>query len=234
MDTTEFESVERQRAPEQVVDQLRNAITSGSLRPGQRLQQADLAKRLGVSRMPIREALRTLEREGLVELQPYRGAVVANLSSDELREIYEIRIALETLAVRTGVPMMEASDLAALDRELASMDDAEDSAAWLRHNARFHELLYASSGRSLLLETIDNLRHKSDRFLGLFATTRDRTFAAQEEHRAIFERCRAADADGAARLLAAHLRHTVASLAPVLDDANDDVSPPEPSPESKE
>ncbi len=229
MDSTQMRQVERQRAPEQVVDRLREAITSGSLRPGERLMQADLAERLGVSRMPVREALRTLEREGLVELKPYRGAVVADLSAHELREIYEIRIALESLAVRIGVPKFGDDDLAALEAEMARMDDAKDSTTWLAANARFHELLYASSERTLLLSTIDNLRHKSDRFLALFATTRDRTAAAQQEHRAIFDRVRAGDADTAAELLAAHLQHTVASLAPVIQAGEEDEAAPDAS-----
>ena len=104
--------------------------------------------------MPIREALSRLEAEGLIVIQPYRGAVVAGLSADELREIYEIRIVLESLTVRLGVETMSEEDLNELRQVLRAMDDERLSEVWLAHNTEFHNRLYAYSHRDLLLEHI--------------------------------------------------------------------------------
>lgn len=220
MDSIFTERVGRTRAPDQVTERIRDAIVKGLLRPGERLPQEELAEQLGVSRMPIREALGRLEAEGLIVQQPYRGAVVAGLSADELREIYEIRVALETLAVRLGVAMMDEADLAGLRRVLQAMDEERESDLWLAHNTEFHSLLYASSRRELLLEHIQTLRNKSDRFLSLFAQKRDRTEQAQREHWAIFEACQARDAELACSLLQEHLESTVTSLSQTLADSD--------------
>lgn len=216
MDSSLFQNLGRELAPEQVTQRLREAIAVGALHPGQRLNQAELAERLGVSRMPIREALRRLEAEGLVVMQPYKGAVVAGLSAEELNEIYEMRIALEVLALRRSVPNMDDEALGEMRRLLEEMDREEDTGAWVVHNRRFHDLLYQRAERALLLDIIDNLRVKSDRFLRLFATRRDRTDHAQEEHWAIYEACRQRDVDAAARLLQGHLQSTVTSLSKSL------------------
>lgn len=216
MDTTLFNNLGRERAPEQVTSRLREAITSGALRPGDRLLQAELAEQLGVSRMPVREALRRLEAEGLVELQPYRGALVANLSSVELQEIYEIRATLETLALRLGVPSMDATALEKMEATLHRMDTETDSLVWLALNTEFHTHLYKSAGRRLLLEHIESLRNKSDRFLRLFASHRNRIDQAQGEHWTIFRACQERDAQTACRLLQEHLQSTITSLSSTL------------------
>lgn len=216
MDSLLLKELGRERAPEQITDRLREAIISGSLKPGDRLLQEELAERLGVSRMPVREALRRLEAEGLVVLQPYRGALVADLSSLELQEIYEIRIALETLALQLGVPNMGASTLDTMEVTLKQMDTEESSASWLNLNTRFHTLLYESANRPLLVEHIKSLQNKSDRFLRLFVSRRDRTVQAQREHWAIFLACQKGHLEEACQLLQEHLQGTVASLAATL------------------
>ncbi len=221
MDSTLFESLGRELAPEQVTARLRQAIATGALRPGERLNQADLAERLGVSRMPIREALRRLDAEGLVTLQPYKGAIVASMSADELNEIYEMRIALEELALRRSVPKMQRDDLDALEHLLRRMDEEHDGDAWIALNVEFHDVLYRRAGRALLLETVNNLRVKSDRFLRLFVTKRNRTSRAQEEHWAVYRACKQRDAEAACRLLQGHLQSTVTSLAETLDAQHD-------------
>ncbi len=216
MDFLLLEELGRERAPEQVTNRLREAIVSGLLQPGDRLMQEELAERLGVSRMPVREALRRLEAEGLVVVQPYRGALVANLSSTELQELYELRIALETLALGFGIPEMDTQSFEAMEVTLAQMDRETDSATWLDLNAKFHTLLYQSAGRKLLHEHIENLRNKSDRFLRLFASRRDRTAQAQREHWAIVHACRDHNIEQACNYLQDHLQSTVTSLAGTL------------------
>lgn len=216
MDSTLFESLGRELAPEQVTARLRQAIATGALRPGERLNQAELAERLGVSRMPIREALRRLDAEGLVTLQPYKGAIVANLSADELTEIYDMRLALEVLALRRNISRLTKDDLLAMEQLLRHMDDETDGDAWIALNVEFHDHLYGQSVGGLLNETIYNLRVKSDRFLRLFVTKRNRTSHAQEEHWAIYRACKQRDADAACRLLQGHLQSTVTSLTETL------------------
>lgn len=218
MDSKLFENLGRELAPEQVTNRLRDAITSGALTPGERLNQAVLAERLGVSRMPVREALRQLQAEGLVTLLPYRGAIVSGLSLRELREIYEIRTALEVLALRIG--WEEGGGLALEDMELVlrQMDDTEDQERWLALNTSFHNLLYGGADRPLLLETIGVLRNKSDRFLRRFAAKRVRTAHAQQEHWSILKALERGDVETACELLASHLRSTVTSLSEALGD----------------
>lgn len=216
MDSLPLKHLGRERAPEQVTNRLREAIVHGLLQPGDRLMQEELAERLGVSRMPVREALRRLEAEGLVVLQPYRGALVANLSSGELKEIYEIRVALETLALSFGVPKMDDESFNAMEVILRQMDAETDSANWLHLNSKFHTLLYGSADRQLLLEHVESLRNKSDRFLRLFASRRDRTAHAQQEHWEIFRACRERQVKQACSLLEEHLQSTVTSLASTL------------------
>jgi len=229
MDSTLFETLGRELAPEQVTQRLRQAIATGVLRPGERLNQADLAGRLGVSRMPVREALRRLEAEGLVTMQPYKGATVAGISVVELQEIYEMRMALEALALRRSLSNMDDTHLAAMEALLRSMDHETDADTWLRSNVQFHDLLYVRADRPLLLETIQILRVKSDRFLRLFAAMRDRTAHAQEEHWAIFHALRQGDGGAACRLLQGHLQSTVTSLSEALRADKDERTSTEPA-----
>ncbi len=210
------ERIDREKVPEQVLNRLREAIISGQLKPGRRVPQAELAESFGVSRMPIREALNRLEAEGLVVIHPYKGAEVAELSVKELQEIYEIRIALETLALKIGVPQFDKSSLKTLKTVLIKMDKEEDSSSWVALNTDFHTLLYKSSNRELLINHIENLRNKSDRYLRLFASQRNRTEQAQREHWAIYTACEQKDTQTASNLLAEHLQSTITSLSETL------------------
>ena len=216
MDSKHFASLGRELAPEQVTGRLREAIISGALQPGERLNQEALAERLGVSRMPVREALRRLQAEGLVTLQPYRGAIVAGLSTRELREIYEIRMALEVLAMKIGFEEAGGLDVDQMEAVLRQLDKPVDEDAWLALNTDFHNLLYRGADRPLLLENIGVLRNKSDRFLRLFAAKQGRTVQAQREHWAILEALRRKDIGKACHLLQDHLQSTVTSLSEAL------------------
>lgn len=222
MDSSLFDTLGRELAPEQVTNRLREAITSGVLRPGERLNQAELAERLGVSRMPVREALHRLHSEGLVTLQPYRGAVVAGVSRRELQEIYEMRVVLEALALRIGHREGRPVDVQRAETVLRRIDAASGSEEWLELNSAFHGLLYAGAERPLLLESIDMLRTKSNRYLRLFAARRDRMAHAQEEHWAILDALEADDVERAADLLQEHLQSTITSLSEPLGELETD------------
>ena len=137
-----------------VAARLRQEIVAGELPAGQRLRQVEIARRLGVSTTPVREALAALQREGLVALHPQRGAVVFLPSVDDLREHYEIRIALEELAVGKAAERFEPAWAAPLEALLEEMRTGPPAESYLELNQRFHSELYARSGRERLVEMI--------------------------------------------------------------------------------
>ena len=145
--------VERQpqTAEEEAYNFLLEAICCGRYRKGDRLIAEDIATEIGMSRMPVREAFRRLDAQGLVTLRPNRGAVVSGLDIDELHEVFEMRSALEGLAVRVAVSHIGERQLAALERMLDEMDDYRDeSAQWVRRHRAFHEYLCSLAGLSLI------------------------------------------------------------------------------------
>jgi DNA-binding GntR family transcriptional regulator len=183
------------------------AILSGVLTPGTHLPIEDLAARLEMSPMPVREALRQLDSAGLVENVPHRGARVTELSLADLHEIYEARLALEPLAIRTAAARFDAQDAAAartLLERLARAQRAKDAdATWEAHTA-FHYGLYRRSGSQWLLRLITPLWESSERYRRASPAARsikDRT----AEHEAILQACLDRDPDRAAAELHNHL-----------------------------
>ena len=146
---------QKQSAPDLVRDQLRQAIHAGEFQPGEQLRQEDLANRFCTSRIPVREALRQLEAEGLVTLHPNRGAVVAALSLQEVLEMLDIRIALEMRALYLAVPNMIDSDFEAAAKILKAYDREPRPQKWGEMNWRFHELLYEPCNRPKLLAMVE-------------------------------------------------------------------------------
>lgn len=206
----------RQASHEMVAAVLREAITNGLLKANQPLPQDEIAAQLRVSHIPVREALRQLQSEGLVTYQPNRGAQVAALSAGEIREIYEIRAILETAAIRAAVPRLTPGQLTQAAQILDAAEAATDGATWGAHDVAFHELVYALDGRPRLQELIDGLLRRVDRYWlthGLMLTHR---VEFEQEHRALLAAVAARDAEGAAGLLARHLagaaEHLVAEL----------------------
>jgi DNA-binding GntR family transcriptional regulator len=202
----------RRTIQEIVAEALRDAIVTGRLKGGERLHQDGIASRLGVSRMPVREALRQLESEGLVVFTPHRRVSVAALSAEELREIYQIRTALELLALDLAVPRMSAQDLAALGELLEQMDRVTDPGRWLELNRGFHRTLYRASGRARLCALIDSLRGNVERYLRIYVSGREHRARAQAEHRRIVRACRRRQAAEAKKALRRHLLGTVDQL----------------------
>jgi DNA-binding GntR family transcriptional regulator len=167
--STQFEGAEPAResrklqAPtivEQLVRELRNLILSGELRPGERLVEERLTEQFGISRPPLREALRMLQRDGLVQTFPRRGSVVAELTADDVREIYSLRWALERLAIELGVPVTDAARLRPLEAALDSMAAAAEHGAGselLEANSQFHLALCALPGHRRLMQCYESL-----------------------------------------------------------------------------
>lgn len=195
----------RQATHEVVAAVLREAITTGKLKANQPLPQAEIAANLQVSHIPVREALRQLESEGLVSYQANRGATVSALSTSEIREIYEIRAMLETGAIRAAAPVLPPASLARAGAVLDQAELSNDGATWGSLDMEFHTLIYHLDDRPRLAELITELLRRVDRYWlshNLMLKYRE-TF--DREHRALLAALIARNADGAAELLNAHL-----------------------------
>jgi len=196
---------------------LREAITTGHLKANQPLPQDEIANQLRVSHIPVREALRQLQSEGLVHYQPNRGATVAALGPAEIAEIYEIRAILETAAIRQAVPKLSRPQLERARAILAQAKQARDAAAWGSLDVEFHQLIYGLDRRPQLGEMIAGLLRRVDRYWlthGLMLKYRDEF---EGEHDALLDALERRDVEAASRLLEEHLagasRLLVAALA---------------------
>lgn len=202
---------------EMVTGALRKGILSGALEGGQALRQRDLAKEFGVSRIPVREALRQLEGEGLVIFSPYRGATVSDLSYEEVGEICKIKRALETLALREAVPNYGEEDLHLAGEILDQADSEERGAEYAELSRRFHAALYAPAGLPRLLTVLQPLDVTFDRYVRLYLEVMHTKERAQEEHRRILNFCEERDVEGAVRALDDHITGTVDRIQAYLE-----------------
>lgn len=204
---------------EVVAAELREAILAGRVPQGESLRQRALASRYGVSEVVIREALRKLEAEGLVEILPRRGARVSRLAVEDLYELYDVRIFLEELLTRYAVPNCTADDLGRADDVLRQMAAERDPPRWLALNREFHATLCRPSRRPRLLRLHDELRIASDRYLRVSLALLSRFDIAQREHEQILDAYRRRDADAAAALAGMHLRQVRDMIAEFLGAA---------------
>lgn len=200
----------RQTLRDALVAQLRDDILTGALPPGARLRQQDVAARFDVSTTPVREAFAALEREGLVRSEAHRGVVVFEPTAEYLREIYDIRLALESLAVRKAAQNVTDAQLAELKSLIGQMAGVlDDRDAYHVLNARFHDLVYAASGSPRLVELIRQLRDSVNAYLRLYARQLDNADIVHEDHVRIALAMERHDADAAVTALEQHLRRTV-------------------------
>jgi DNA-binding GntR family transcriptional regulator len=190
---------------DETVDELRRLILNGDLQPGTRLTELAISERLGVSRLPVREAFRRLEAEGLLEALPRRGVRVVELDGDELETVREIRSALELMAVRRTVERADPDVLAALrtaltDGETADRDQNAQRLAEL--NDSFHELLSQGSGSRFLADTLRSVRNQAHHLVGGKSAA---VGSSWQEHARIIEAVLAEDAEFAVLLMRRHL-----------------------------
>jgi DNA-binding GntR family transcriptional regulator len=205
--------LQQQRStPGLVADGIRLAILRGQLAPGQVLRQEELAKQFGLSRAPVREALRQLETEGLVVSYPNRGTVVAELSPEDIEEVFLIRVTLETTALRLSVPKMTDSDFRKAEAVLDQTDNDPNPAHSAELNWAFHESLYAPAGLPKLLNIVRTLHNHALRYhlVGFIALDFKRD--SQRGHRQILDACRRRDEDGAVAALTQHLSESGKSI----------------------
>lgn len=204
-----------------VAEILRSDIQSGRRPPGTRLRQATVAEEFGVSTTPVREAFVQLQREGLVRIEPHRGAIVRQPSLREVEETYEIRGRLESLATLRAVERADGDLVSELQDVVDAIDRAEDSKEYLELNKAFHLRLYQQADRPQLLEMIETLRDASSAYLNLYLTEWPPAAEINEQHRRILAAVKAQDAEKASQLMEAHLERTVNSIRPFLSDAQD-------------
>lgn len=198
--------------------QLRERIVAGELAPGEPLRQERLAQEFGASAIPVREALRRLERTGLVQFRPRRGAIVAEVSVDDAREVAEMRAALEPLALAAAGPGQTPEHFERARQAIAMADGSDDAAVWLASNRDFHHALYEPCRGPRLLATIQDLWLASDRHLILVWKQLDYLGKSQDEHREILARCEARDIRGAVRQLRSHIAEAGAALIRLLGE----------------
>jgi DNA-binding GntR family transcriptional regulator len=207
-----------------VHDRLRAAILRGELPAGQTTSQVTLARDLDVGRTPLREALRLLQREGLVVSEPNRRVRIAGLSSTDAEELYVMRIALEAVAIRITVPRLTSPDIAELEGFMAQMDHyirADDRPGMRAPHRAFHDRLVRGAGERVTT-TIGQLFDHAERYrLAFGATTPERWDQRRAEHRAILDAAAAGDGDLAARHLAAHYAQTARFIFAALDPGHD-------------
>ncbi len=206
-------------AQEAVLAELRRAIVTGDLRPGEQVLQDALAERFGVSRVPLREALKILEGEGQVIYQPHRGYFVAELDIDDLREVYRIRDLLESEAVRVALAQISDDEIAGLAAALEDVEAASASAdvvTMTEANRRFHFGLIEAAHMPRLSRLVRVLWDATDVYRSLYYAEDSHRDVVHDEHRAVLEAVQMRDADRAETLLRAHRERAVSALEQVL------------------
>jgi DNA-binding GntR family transcriptional regulator len=198
---------------EQVADVLREAIADGSLAAGTALRQDDLAARFGFSRMPIRDALRQLEAEGIVAIHPTKGAHVAGMDVTEIREIFALRELLEAEALRLSLPDLGNDKLDEAAGVLARIDAELDVGRWGALNRTFHLALYSACGNARLLSLIEAQHNAADRYVRILLSNFNYRGRSQAEHRELIAACRKRDVAEAVAILKKHLGDGMATLA---------------------
>ncbi len=187
-----------------VADELRRRIASGRLAEGAVIRQEALAAELGVSRIPVREALRQLEAEGFVSVEFHKGAIVSKLALEEVAELFDLRIHIETWLLGLALPRMTEADLDRAETTLAAMVANKKIESWGQLNWAFHEALYRPAGRPATLKILRRINDQVDRYIRLQISLTAGQMKAHREHKEILDLCRAKDTP---RALAALERH---------------------------
>jgi DNA-binding GntR family transcriptional regulator len=201
---------------DQVAELIRQRILSGQLKGGQPIRQEHLAAELGVSRIPLREALKQLAAEGFVTIASHKGAVVAELSVEEVEELFDLRLRLETWLMELAMPAMTDTQIAELDENLKEQRRPDVLPRWGELNWRLHETMYQAADRPITLKLLKNIHDKIDRYLRLEITMRQNRDRGLYEHEELVDCCRRRDSKAAVTLLERHIRETARGLMAAL------------------
>ncbi len=206
----------RKTTVELVLDALRSRILSGAIAPGAPMRQEALAEELGVSRIPVREAIRLLSSEGLVDVLPHKGAFVSMLSKDEVREFFDLRQRLEPWLLHEAVPRISDTELAHAQAIVQAMDTA-GADAWGRLNWQLHETLYAGAQRPAALAIVRALHEKSERYFRFQVVNAPIRDQAHREHLQLIALCRHRQADKAQAALEQHIAEAAEQILAIVD-----------------
>ena len=200
---------------EVVCETLREAIRSGVLKPGERLMEIQLADELGVSRTPVREAMRKLELEGYVIMLPRRGTYVANISIRDINEVFEIRTTLDALASGLAAERITEEELEQLERLLVSIGEnieTRNMKKVVEDDMEFHDILYKASRNQRLVGIISNLREQMTRFRSMSMSYTGRLKKTLEEHSRLVEAIAQRDVELAQKLAVEHMENSEQTL----------------------
>ncbi|MEH0442087.1 MULTISPECIES: GntR family transcriptional regulator [unclassified Streptomyces] len=213
--------VRRRGLADEVADRIREAIFSGAYAPGAPLREVELSGVLQVSRGPVREALRVLEREGLVHCAWHRGTVVTTLSADDVAELDSLRGALEDLAVQQVIAHASDESLAVIEKAAGVMDRTTDPHDMVRLDIAFHDAVFAATGHQRLVAAWEAIRCQVHLFLltRIGLSTEGYLGCIPQEHHALAAALRARDPQAALPLFAAHRRHAVDVVTGTLNPA---------------
>jgi len=204
-----------------VLKSLRKMLASGRLKPGQQIIQDALASRLGVSRVPVREALKVLQAEGRVVHELHRGYFVSALDVDDLTEIYRLRTILEDEALRVGIPKVTAKDVThikALQHECSALGQRGEVTNLAAHNRKFHLAIFRLCGQERLINMIENLWDSLDAYRVIFLNSPENRKRTSEDHARITAAVAAKDLRESLKLHAAHNEHALKALRKQLLD----------------
>lgn len=190
-----------------VLEALREAIVNGVLIPGERLMEIQLAEEMGVSRTPVREAIRKLELEGFVVMIPRKGAYVAGVSFKDVKDVFEIRAALEGLAAGLAAEKITQEEIEQMERALHYEREPDSLEEMVQSDTDFHALLYKASRNERLINILANLREQIERFRTTSLAVPGRPKTAIQEHRAMVDAIARHDVEDAQSLAAAHIEN---------------------------
>lgn len=204
-----------------VSETLREAIISGVLKPGERLMEIQLAEELGVSRTPVREAIRKLELEGFVIMLPRRGTYVSDLSIKDINDVFEIRTALDVLAAGLAAERITDEELEKMERllvEIGTFIETEQFDKLVEADCQFHDVLYQASRNDRLVQIISNLREQFTRFRTRSMAYPGRVQNTFEEHRRLLEAIAQRDVELAQQLAREHLENAEQTILLEMHD----------------
>jgi DNA-binding GntR family transcriptional regulator len=215
-------AIPRQSLTSAVAEKLREQIIRGEIPEGAQLRQDAIANQYQVSRIPVREALRQLDAEGLITIVPNRGAVVPSLSGRDIEELFTIRALLEPEVLKFSIPELTAEDMRNAEAILRKYADElrreEHVSAWGSMNWEFHSILYSRANRPHMMNIIRNVNANGERYTRLQLYLTHGIQRANREHHEILELCRMRDVNNACVLLREHILHAGQSLKQVLEE----------------
>jgi DNA-binding GntR family transcriptional regulator len=215
-------AITRQSLASAVADKLRDQIIRGEIPEGSQLRQDAIAVQYQVSRIPVREALRQLDAEGLIAIVPNRGAVVPTLSPEDVEELFAIRALLEPEVLGRSIPHLTEEDFsqaeAILRRYVSELSREDHVSAWGRINWEFHSTLYSRANQARFLAIIRNVNNSGERYTRLQLYLTHGVKRANKEHHQILKLCRERDAAAACKLLRQHIQYAGQSLKEALQE----------------